>query len=323
MTNAAIRADVGILARISPISAWVSETSRWKTRGRRPRAPRSRGTPPARTVEHDGAIPHRRIAPTSSTRSAGRRRSHAGSPPPDAARGPAARRPSPDLGPPRAAGRSDCIGGARPKAPRDGQTPPVQARHPAHVTTSCRRRKSLYPRHPGARPPRRACARPHPAYPAPDFAMQHRRTSPHGHRAHLLHHQAGRHAAEPHRRHQRHLREERPAHRRPEAHLDVARARQEVLRGARRAPLLQRPGGLHGLRPGRGAGAGRRGRGGEEPRTDGRDQPGQRRRGHHPQAVRREHRGEFRARLRQRRRTPRSRSPTSSPATNWSADASR
>jgi hypothetical protein len=54
---------------------------------------------------------------------------------------------------------------------------------------------------------------------------------------------------------------------------------------------------LHDLGPDRGAGAGRRRRGQEVPRRDGRHRPGQGRGRHHPQAVRRKHRAQLRARL--------------------------
>ena len=56
----------------------------------------------------------------------------------------------------------------------------------------------------------------------------------------------------------------------------------------------------------------------KQPRSDGRDQPGRRRRRHDPQAPRRIDRGQFGPRLGQRPRTPRSRSPSSSSPTKSS-----
>ena len=73
------------------------------------------------------------------------------------------------------------------------------------------------------------------------------------------------------------------------------------------------------LRAGRRAGAGRRQRRRQVPRSHGRHQPGQRRRRHHPQAVRPVDRRELGPRFGQRWTTPASKSPSSSPTPTSSA----
>ena len=78
-------------------------------------------------------------------------------------------------------------------------------------------------------------------------------------------------------------------------------------------------------RPGRGAGAGRRERHRQEPRSDGRHQSGQCRAGHHPQGFRRIDRGQFGARLRRagNRRATRSRSSSAISISSRRLDARR
>ena len=80
---------------------------------------------------------------------------------------------------------------------------------------------------------------------------------------------------------------------------------------------------LHDLGPGGGAGAGRRGRRGALPRGDGRDQPGQRRARHHPQALTPRASPATRCTAPTAPRTPRSRSRSSSTRPISSAEPDR
>src|SRR5690606_6433355 len=94
------------------------------------------------------------------------------------------------------------------------------------------------------------------------------------------------------------LREGRPQGRGREDEASLAPGSRGLLRGAPRASVLQGAGGVHGLRSGDDPGARRRGRGGEEPRTDGRHQSEGSRGGHDPRRLRRLDRRQRRARFR-------------------------
>ena len=146
---------------------------------------------------------------------------------------------------------------------------------------------------------------------------------PHGHSAHVLDHQARRHPAQPDRRDQRQARGGGPPDHRPEAPPPHPRPGRGLLRRAQGAPVLRRADRVHQLRPDRRPGARGRGRDREEPRGDGRDQPG---RGAPTAPSARSSRSRS-ARTRCTAPTaptpPRSRSPTSSPGSSSSADRAR
>ncbi len=118
-----------------------------------------------------------------------------------------------------------------------------------------------------------------------------------GDRTHLFDDQAGRNPAQPDRRDHQDAGRRRPARRRLQARLDEPPRGRRLLRRPQGPPVLRRTGRVHVVRPDHRAGSGRRERHRQEPRSDGRDQPGQRRRRHDPQGARPVDRRELGARL--------------------------
>ena len=102
-----------------------------------------------------------------------------------------------------------------------------------------------------------------------------------------------------------------------EAHPPDPRRGRGLLRRAPGPRLLRRALRLHVAEPHHRDGPRARGRGGEVPRGDRRHRPGQGRRGHDPQALRRATSARTPSTAPTSRRPPRARSPTSSPGTRW------